>query len=123
MHRDHVPEVPPSFHLLGRSPTTPVQGLVKFDSPSPTNTQVTSVNPPSSELPPTKRTLKDIHILTLQGHPEFTGPIVNKIIDAREEAGILKGDIVTVAREKESAGWRNDGVTVVGKTFWDVLLP
>lgn len=122
MHRDHVPSVPPSFHLLGSTPVTPVQGLARFRSSSSTNSTVTSTDPPASELPPSQRTLKDVHILTLQGHPEFTAPIVKKIIDAREEAGILKGDIVEVARKKEEDGWRNDGVSVVGRTVWEVVL-
>lgn len=122
MHRDHVPSVPPSFHLLGSTPVSPVQGLVRFRSSSLTDSAITSIDPPASDIPPVERTLKDVHILTLQGHPEFTAPIVKKIIDAREEAGILKGDVVKVAREKEEQGWRNDGVGVVGKAVWGVVL-
>lgn len=119
MHRDHVPTVPPSFHLLGSTSISPVQGLARFRSSS------TNADAPTSEtssLSTAGGKLKDIHILTLQGHPEFTAPIVKKIIDAREQAGILTGEIVKVAREKEDSGWRNDGVGVVGKAVWGVVL-
>lgn len=122
MHRDHVPSVPPSFHLLGSTPVSPVQGLVRFRSTTPASSHVTSTNPPTSELSPAQHTLKDVQILTVQGHPEFTAPIVKKMIDAREESGILTGEVVKVARQKEEQGWRNDGVGVIGKAVWGVVL-
>ena len=49
MHRDHVPFVPPGFHLLGSTLGTDNQGMVRFTT--------TTLN----------LTWEDIHILTLQG--------------------------------------------------------
>ncbi|KAI0041907.1 class I glutamine amidotransferase-like protein [Auriscalpium vulgare] len=66
MHRDHVPTVPPTFHLLGSTPVSQNQGMVRFaDGRAAVG---------SDALPP-------VHILTLQGHPEFTAGIVKEIVD------------------------------------------
>ncbi|KAI0067118.1 class I glutamine amidotransferase-like protein [Artomyces pyxidatus] len=102
MHRDHVPDVPPSFHLLGSTPIAPVQGMVRFADAAE----------PAEALPP-------IHILTLQGHPEFTASIVKELVDIRSASGII--DATTAESARSRADWRNDGVSVMGKAIWTVL--
>ncbi|KAI0946488.1 hypothetical protein AcW1_009938 [Taiwanofungus camphoratus] len=101
MHRDHVPATPVSFHLLGSTPISLNQGMVRFyedgGAPRPDN----------------------VHILTVQGHPEFTQRISDKIIDARASVGVMSTAVVEDARRR--AAWRNDGVSVVGKVIWRVL--
>ncbi|PIL27476.1 hypothetical protein GSI_10626 [Ganoderma sinense ZZ0214-1] len=103
MHRDHVPAVPPSFHLLGASSITPNQGMVKLypgaapESVSPSNVQVFCV----------------------QGHPEFDQFIVDEIVKARSASGVMSQEVVQdVAQRRE---WRNDGIGVIGKTLWEIL--
>ncbi|KAI0317968.1 class I glutamine amidotransferase-like protein, partial [Amylostereum chailletii] len=105
MHRDHVPSVPPSFYLLGSTPVSLNQGMVRF---------VDSASSPdlSQPLPP-------IHILTLQGHPEFTKELVNELVDARSASGIL--DQATAQQARDRTGWRNDGPSVMGRALWEVL--
>src|SRR5882757_7018263 len=76
MHRDHVPTVPPSFHLLGSTSTTRNQGMVQFSDPG-------------ARRPVADGPIPQIHILTLQGHPEFTAGIVKEVIKARSERGII----------------------------------
>jgi len=103
MHRDHVPLVPPSFELLGSSSKSPVQGMVRFNTPT--------THPTPS--------LSDIHILTVQGHPEFTTPMIHDIIDFWRESGIFND-------QDAKEGWEfakkdHDGVKIVGKTMWKVL--
>ena len=68
---------------------------------------------PSTPLPP-------IQIITTQGHPEFNEPIVTAIIELR----VLSGDISQeAAAEAETRRfWKTDGVDVVGKAIWEVLL-
>ena len=77
MHHDHVPFVPPSFHLLGSTSTSYNEGMVRYtdDSSIPIATN------------PTSRPLTDIHILTFQGHPEFTESIVSLMANGRAEKG------------------------------------
>ncbi|TBU23564.1 class I glutamine amidotransferase-like protein [Dichomitus squalens] len=103
MHRDHVPAAPPSFYLLGSTPISPNQGMVKlYPGGSPE-----SVSP------------ADVHIFTVQGHPEFTQFIVDEIVKARSSTGVIGKDIVEDVQRRRDL--RNDGVEVVGKTLWDIL--
>ncbi|KAF7369045.1 Glutamine amidotransferase type-1 domain-containing protein [Mycena venus] len=99
MHRDHVPEVPPTFHLLGSTEVSVNQGMVRFHS--------------AATVPPSPVSLSDIHVFTVQGHPEFNEPIVSKLVDARTASGII--DPVTSVDAVRRAHWQNDGVGVVGK--------
>ncbi|KAL5483526.1 hypothetical protein ACEPAI_8758 [Sanghuangporus weigelae] len=105
MHRDHVPTVPPSFHLLGSSPVAPVQGLVRF---------APSGSASSGDVEP-----KDIQIITVQGHPEFTPFIVNSIIDVREKNGAMGPEIAEEGRER--AARPDEGTGIIGRTIWKVL--
>ncbi|KAL6300352.1 class I glutamine amidotransferase-like protein [Sparassis latifolia] len=102
MHRDHVPELPPSCLLLGSTAVAPNQGMVRFYAGAPTR--------PSAV---------DVQIFTVQGHPEFTQRISEKIINTRSSTGVLSAEIVKDAQKR--AEWRNDGVSVVGKFIWAVL--
>ncbi|KAJ7054066.1 hypothetical protein C8F01DRAFT_1221433 [Mycena amicta] len=104
MHQDHVPEVPPDFHLLGSTSIAMNQGMVRF----------LGAATPASPI-----SLDDIHIFTVQGHPEFTQGIVSKLTDARGKAGILTPEVVADATRR--ASWRNDGVTVIGKTILKIF--
>ena len=106
MHRDHVPTVPPSFHLLGSTDLTRNQGMVRFSDPD------ARVPGPDDPIP-------QIHILTLQGHPEFTTGIVREIIKVRSESGAMGKDVA-------ESGWaraneRNDGDRI-GRVIWEALL-
>lgn len=96
MHRDHVPEVPASFSNLGSSATCAVQGLIR-------------------RYPNTS----DIHILTVQGHPEFTSDIVEAIIDAREASGAMSKEVVEDGRRR--AVVEHDGIGAIGRAMWRVL--
>lgn len=107
MHRDHVPEVPKSCILLASTPTSQNQGYIRFPP---------SVVPPSSITP---QSIKDIQIFTVQGHPEFTKSIVSKLVEAREEKGII--DKPTAEDSRRRADWRNDGISVIGKVMWKIL--
>lgn len=103
MHRDHVPEVPPSFHLLGSSLVSPNHGMVQlYPGKSPE-----SIEP------------SDVHIFTVQGHPEFHKQITEEIVKARHSSGLLSSEIVEDFHRR--AEWRNDGPGVVGKAIWAVL--
>ncbi|EGN94380.1 hypothetical protein SERLA73DRAFT_188231 [Serpula lacrymans var. lacrymans S7.3] len=106
MHRDHVPAVPPSFHLLGSTDITMNHGMVRFSPSSP------SANPVSLSL-------KDIQILTIQGHPEFTESIVKLVVDDRSGRGVISPEVAEEARRRASL--QNDGVSIVGKTLWGIL--
>ena len=102
MHRDHVPSLPPSFHLLGTTDVSPVQGMVKY----------TDGKEPSTDP-------KDIQIITVQGHPEFTSAITSRIVDVRETVGVM--DIPTARQARERAEWRNDGPGPIMRAVWKVL--
>jgi GMP synthase-like glutamine amidotransferase len=105
MHRDHVPGPPPAFHLLASTDVSANQGMVRFAYKAPAPA-------PNEPLPP-------VHVLTVQGHPEFTREIVRAIVDARAAAGVI--DARTAAQARKRADWRNDGPTVIGRAIWDVL--
>jgi len=120
MHRDHVPTSPPNAHLLGSTDLTPNQGMVMFDpasAPTPENLASDAPNIP----------LTSIHVLTVQGHPEFTPSIVSMTIDAR--AGIFGEALTNDGRSRAAGipgkhhpdGLACDGVGRIGKAMWGVL--
>jgi len=106
MHRDHVPTIPPLFHLLGSTTMTRNQGMVQFSDPD-------------ARIPVPGGSIPQIHILTLQGHPEFTAGIVKKVIRARSESGVMDKD--TAKDGLDRAEDRNDGVDIA-RVIWEVLL-
>ncbi|KAG6875411.1 hypothetical protein C0992_003964 [Termitomyces sp. T32_za158] len=70
MHHDHVPALPSTLDLLASTPMSPIQDFVRF--------------PPSSP-----RTFANIHIFSMQGHPEFTESIVSHLVAAHAQSGIV----------------------------------
>ncbi|KAH7890404.1 class I glutamine amidotransferase-like protein [Phlebopus sp. FC_14] len=120
MHQDHVPTVPPNAYLLGSTTATPNQGMVVFhpsSTPSAESLQATSPVVP----------LSSIHILTLQGHPEFTPAIVSCVVDARREllgeqlAADAKSRVGGLPGRSITDGRACDGVGTVGKVMWGIL--
>ncbi|KAF9451555.1 class I glutamine amidotransferase-like protein [Macrolepiota fuliginosa MF-IS2] len=127
MHRDHVPLESLSgpfsskeLHLLGSTSISDNQGFVKY---------YPSENQDSNSL-------ERIHIITLQGHPEFTESIVTGIIRQRSASGVIdaaaaqgyfgeKGDQGDAEpQNKEGTGrrwWKDDGVSIIGSVFWKIL--
>ncbi|KAF9234196.1 class I glutamine amidotransferase-like protein [Melanogaster broomeanus] len=119
MHRDHVPTSPPNFHIIGSTSITPNHVMVMFHPWSTPPLEV--LNSSSPNVP-----LSSIHILTVQGHPEFTEPIMSKLIDAR--VGILGEELAADGRLRAGGifgrrhdGQACDGVRTVGKVIWGVL--
>ena len=68
---------------------------------------------PSTPLPP-------IQIITTQGHPEFNEPIVTAIIEQRVQSGSISQEAAADAGTRRL--WKTDGVDVVGKAIWEILL-
>jgi len=103
MHQDHVPVVPPTLQLLGSTPVSHNQGMVRFTSGTESEQQ----------------NLENVHIITLQGHPEFDEGIVSGIIEARTKSGVISAKVAADADRRKN--WRNDGVAVLGKAVWRIL--
>lgn len=74
----------------------------------------------STDRTPDAVSAADVHIFTVQGHPEFDEEITSKITAARHAAGLLSDALVEDFKKRTT--WRNDGVGVVGKTIWEVVL-
>jgi len=74
-----------------------------------------SPNPPfnSKSLPP-------IHIFTIQGHPEFTESIITAVVEQRAASGVIDAEAAAGAEKRRFM--KTDGVDVVGKTIWDIML-
>ncbi|GHJ85098.1 hypothetical protein NliqN6_1500 [Naganishia liquefaciens] len=104
VHRDHVTSLPRDTLLIGSTPKCPIQGFIRYRSPSS----------------------KDIHILALQGHPEFVPDIVEKIIDVRAEKGVLDEPTTVEARRRARGEMRGraglEGRGIVGWAVMQVLL-
>ena len=105
MHRDHVPEVPPSFHLLGSTAITPNQGMVKL-------------YPGAS---PESFTPADVHVFCVQGHPEFTQATVNEIVKARSSTGVLGKEVSVQRRAQRSSQRTDDRIAHQGRQFRKVF--
>jgi len=135
MHRDHVPSVPPTFHLLGSTDISPNQGMVRFAPPSPSSNSTNDILPPDSSnatctnavLQPAQP-LPPIQILTVQGHPEFTCPIVSSIIEQRVASGAIATPAAEDARrrleeaEAQKTPRSDDALGLVGRVVWGVIL-
>ncbi|KAI0795069.1 class I glutamine amidotransferase-like protein [Abortiporus biennis] len=115
MHRDHVPSLPPNCLLLGSTKISYNQGFIRLPPGTPSST---STHTQTESVPPFH--LSQIQIFTVQGHPEFSQQIVSSLINTREKNGILTKEIADSARERGS--WRNDGVGVVGRAVWRILV-
>ena len=111
MHRDHVSETPPNFDVLASTVLTPNQGMVRFlEDPFSNN------DPPSSTPP----SLPKIQIFTLQGHPEFTESACFSLLEERASTGVIDSDTAQDAERRRSL--KTDGVDVVGKVIWEIIL-
>lgn len=121
MHRDHVPSVPPNFHLLGSTNVSINQGMVRF-APSSSNPNDTSPQYPNTSGQPTP--LPPIQILTTQGHPEFTSSVISSIIEQRVASGKIGVPAAEDAnrRLEEKTPKANDAFGLVGKVVWRVIL-
>ncbi|KIJ56370.1 hypothetical protein M422DRAFT_23651 [Sphaerobolus stellatus SS14] len=97
MHRDEVPTLPPGFVSLGSTDVSQIQGMIL----------------------PYKENPSQIQIFSVQGHPEFLPDIVNKIVDAREESGVM--DPSTVKYGRENAVKPDDGTSAIGRAIWKVI--
>lgn len=124
MHRDHVPLESFSkqfasgeLELVGSSGPTGNQGVIKFYSSSKD-----------------ARTARDIHVLTLQGHPEFCESIVTGIVRQRvDDMGVptvtdywgSKGgnyDFKPLNKAITGRRWKNtDGLNIVSQVLWKML--
>ncbi|OLN95729.1 putative glutamine amidotransferase-like protein C13C5.04-like protein 1 [Colletotrichum chlorophyti] len=77
---------------------------------------VVTANPPGSEslaytsLCPVQSFYSPKRYLTVQGHPEFTGPIMREILHSRHEAGIFDKEMFTEAINRADA--EHDGVSI-----------
>ncbi|EJT99666.1 glutamine amidotransferas-like protein class-I [Dacryopinax primogenitus] len=99
MHRDHVPVSPsPEFLVIGSTTIAPIQGLVKYYPGS-----------------------ADVHVFTLQGHPEFSlgSDIVTRIIDDREANGVFEKALA--AKGRALARQESEGISIVGQLLWKIL--
>ncbi|KAG1765543.1 hypothetical protein EDD22DRAFT_880416 [Suillus occidentalis] len=106
MNRDHVPTEPPSFYVLASSSQSPNHGMVLF-----------SQSESSKDISHSNFRLTDIHILTSQGHPEFTESITRILLSWRRE--LLGPELVHDGESR--AGNQNDGIAVIGKAIWGVM--
>ena len=103
MHRDHVPILPPGFELLGSTSVSNNQGMVKF----------------YATAQPKENKLEDVHILTVQGHPEYNEPIISDIVALRLQSGVISAEAAADAERRRY--WKQDGIEVLGRTIWGVL--
>ena len=102
MHRDHVPVVPHGFELLGSTSVSNNQGMVKFHAGAQKGNK-----------------LNDVHILTLQGHPEYTEEIITGLVTIRSQSGIISAEAAADAERRRY--WKQDGIEVLGRAIWGVL--
>ncbi|EKM77590.1 hypothetical protein AGABI1DRAFT_130281 [Agaricus bisporus var. burnettii JB137-S8] len=125
IHRDHAPLAPLSdsvtsgdIHVLGSSCKTENQGLVKF-YPLPHDLDVTRSN-----------IMEHVHILTVQGHPEFTPSIVTSLTNEILGEGLISSTMARDVHKQNRLVGRvpfggtskmPDGAKIVGDVFWQTL--
>ncbi|KAF9074744.1 class I glutamine amidotransferase-like protein [Rhodocollybia butyracea] len=128
MHQDHCPFVPQGFHLLASTDISVNQGMVSTTGAkyhfTPTPESRVSSSPSPSSKSSSSFPLTDIHIITVQGHPEFTRSIVSIMAAKRSKQGIITDNL------KQDVDRRNEALPndkaagdgeVIGRIFWKVL--
>lgn len=90
MHKDIVFEYPEGVEKLGASPRCLVQGMYKKNK-----------------------------LIAVQGHPEFTEPIMIELVKTRNKQGIFEDEQARDALER--SGKHHDGVNIA-KAFLRFLL-
>ncbi|KXN86836.1 Putative glutamine amidotransferase-like protein C13C5.04 [Leucoagaricus sp. SymC.cos] len=112
------------LYLLGATRRTDCQGVVKF-------------YPYYEQTDRADELVNRVHIMTTQGHPEFTEQIVTEILRQRHEKGTITDDAhqeyfgtkghlsetEPVIKNNTGLRWQKhyDGVRVIGRTFWRML--
>lgn len=64
------------------------------------------------------------HILTIQGHPEFTPDIVSKVVDFRERTGVFDASTAKEGRRRMVGhdGTGGEGLNVIGWAIIRMML-
>lgn len=106
MHKDHVVDVPPdfsgeSFINIASTSVSRIQALVlKYPTeapPLPSTAQTSAYMAFDVEDSETASSgpnpLRSLHVLSVQGHPEFDREIVENIVHVRTEMGIVTGTV------------------------------
>jgi len=66
-----------------------------------------------------------IQILTIQGHPEFTQPIISDIVEQRSAAGVMSAQVSEDLKKRLEKGWdkqaQKDSTDTVGRVIWDII--
>lgn len=109
-HHDQVAACAPHADLLGSSILAHNQGTVIFDSGS-------APPPRALESDGFRVELTSIRVLTLQGHPEFSGPIMVKLLALAADE--LPQDVLPDAIAR--AMLPTDGIDKVGRVIWGML--
>lgn len=78
-----------------------------------------AVSSSTSTTPSSDADLKNIHIFTVQGHPEFHESIVSALVEARLSSGVISAEVAADAERRKD--WRNDGTGAIGRAIWGVL--
>ncbi|KAI9567528.1 class I glutamine amidotransferase-like protein [Boletus coccyginus] len=109
-HHDQVSTRLHNAHLVGSSHSTRSQGLVTFHPELAPSAEDLESNQPRVHL-------RSIHVLTFQGHPEFTESIVRQLLI--EHVDDLGQELVDDALKR--VGLPTDGIGKVGRVIWGVL--
>ncbi|CAH7670946.1 class I glutamine amidotransferase-like protein [Phakopsora pachyrhizi] len=115
LHKDHVPDLPDSCVSIGSSTVTPIHGFIRFRSELSSLTSISNNNISEGDKSD-ERTLDDVSILTVQGHPEFTNDLSLKTIDVRQSKGIFTDRLANDARSTLENGI-DDGVWFTSQLF------
>ncbi|KIK69123.1 hypothetical protein GYMLUDRAFT_152721 [Collybiopsis luxurians FD-317 M1] len=121
IHQDIVPFVPQAFHLLGSSPVTMNQGVVSFNGAKYCFTP--ELAPNSHSITTFPSSLTEIHILTVQSHPEFTKPIVVELVNSMlsEPGKISDAEKADLERRMKALERSEGDGLVIGRTLWKIL--
>ncbi|PPQ70425.1 hypothetical protein CVT24_013175 [Panaeolus cyanescens] len=106
LHRDHVVQTPPNFEVLGSSPITPIQGMVRFRR----GRERSGIRSEAED---------EIQFLTTQGHPEFSEDLTMTVVDAFVVDGMMDAETAAAAKARRGHHVDSDGV---GKAMWNVIL-
>ncbi|KAF8443859.1 class I glutamine amidotransferase-like protein [Boletus edulis BED1] len=115
-HHDQVTACPPHAHLLSSTDIAPNQGIVMFE---PASAHLLECLEPTSisRSDALRIPLTSIHVLTFQGHFEFTDSIVRPLI--HEFADELGPELVEDGLLR--IGTPTDAIDKVGRVIWGVL--
>jgi len=115
VHSDHVTSVPEGFKLLASSEKVDIQSLVKYYDDKEGKREAPAFTH-DTKLPPKPYSM--MHILTMQGHPEWGPEVIDPLVDEFLREGKIDEELAKTAKKYTK---KDDNGEIFGRAMMRML--